>query len=195
MTMELVGEAKAEVEREYGLMIRSTSIAFAGGLLFAFVLGCALSAGTPGVMSLTNPTLILYPSFAMFFLVALVLTRMGFVRVTAVRTGEIDMRYYRTFSEGEEPEHMRVVTRHFLNLFEMPLLLHVVVILAFITHLVSAFLVGLAWAYVVLRYAHAYIHLTTNHVPTRLSAYASSGLVLLVMWVTLLIQLLRSSAV
>jgi hypothetical protein len=45
---------------------------------------------------------------------------------------------------------------------------------------------------VALRYVHSVIHLTSNHVPLRLSAYASSGVVLLVTWGTLLVQLLRA---
>lgn len=183
---------KQRIEAQYVLMLQSVGIAVTGGFLAAFGLASALSAGSGSVLSAAPPTLVLYPVFAMFFLVATVLTRMGLLRVNAVRRGEVSIDFYKTYDVGAEPESMRVVTRHFINLFEMPLLFYVVVILAHITNQVSYLMIGLAWTYVALRYVHSIIHLTSNHVPLRFSAYASSGLVLLATWVTLLVQLLRT---
>ena len=139
-----------------------------------------------------NPTLILYPCFVMFLLVAFVLGRLAYMRLTAVRNKEMNIRFYRTYSEGQEPEDIRAVTRHFINLFEMPVLFYVGVILIYITHQVSYVLVGLAWAYVAIRLVHSAIHLGSNDVNLRFSAYFASGFVLLVMWATLLVQLVRS---
>ncbi len=142
-----------------------------------------------------NPTLILYPCFVMFLLVAFVLGRMAYMRVTAVRNREMNIKFYRTYSEGQEPEAIRAVTRHFINLFEMPVLFYVVVIMIYITGQVSYVLVGLAWTYVAVRLVHSAIHLTSNDVNLRFSAYFASAVVLLVMWGTLLVQLLRAAPV
>lgn len=190
--MERVGRS-AQIEAQYRLLLKSAGAALVGGLVLAVALAKLLAGGAASVGAAAPPRLVFYPAFAMFFLVAVVLSRMGFLRVNAVRRGEMPLSFYRTFDRGEEPEPLRVVTRQFINLFEMPLLFHVVVIFAFITNQVTYLFVGLAWAYVLLRYVHTAIHLTSNHVPLRLSAYASSGLVLLVAWVTLLVQLLRAS--
>jgi hypothetical protein len=138
------------------------------------------------------PNLILYPVFAMFFLVAAVLARMAKLRVGAVGSGEVNVKYYRAYQGGEEPEHMRVVTRHFINLFEVPVLFYVVVILTYITQQVSYWMIGCAWAYVAARYVHSYIHLTSNDVLTRFRVFVGSGLVLLVMWVSLLVKLITA---
>jgi hypothetical protein len=138
------------------------------------------------------PNLILYPVFAMFFLVAAVLARMGKLRVGAVGSGEVSVKYYRAYQGGEEPEHMRIVTRHFINLFEVPVLFYVVVILTYITGQVSYWLVGCAWAYVAARYIHSYVHLTSNDVLMRFRIFIGSGLILLVMWVSLLVELMRA---
>ena len=135
---------------------------------------------------------ILYPVFAMFALVAGVLGRMAQLRFGAVRRGEMDPRYYKTYQGGEEPEHMRVVTRHFINLFEMPVMFYVAVILTYITHQSSGWMVGCAWAYVAMRYAHSYVHLTSNDVLTRFRLYIGSGIVLIVMWGSLLVRLLAA---
>jgi len=135
---------------------------------------------------------ILYPVFAMFALVAGVLGRMAQLRFGAVRRGEMDPRYYKTYQGGEEPEHMRVVTRHFLNLFEMPVVFYVTVILAYVTHQVGTWMVACAWVYVAMRYAHSYVHLTSNDVLTRFRLYIGSCLVLVVMWMSLLVRLLTA---
>lgn len=137
-----------------------------------------------------SPTLILYPVFPMVFLVFFVLMRMRSLRFAAVHGGEISATYYRAFQGEEEPEALRVVTRHFINLFEMPILFYVVVIMIYVTHQVSHWLVGCAWGYVALRYVHTWIHLTANDVMKRVVVYFTSGAVLLVMWITLLVQLL-----
>lgn len=142
-------------------------------------------------MTESSPTQILYPAFALFYLTAFVLFRMGYLRFTAVSRGEMDPRFYRTYDEGQEPPHMRVVTRHFINLFEMPLLFYVGTILAYVTGQGAPWLVGCAWAYVALRYLHSYVHLGTNDVLTRFRVYGASGMVLVVMWTSLLVGLVR----
>ncbi len=143
---------------------------------------------------MTNPARvqILYPVFAMFYLVAFVLVRMARMRFGAVQRREMDPRFYRTYDEGQEPPHMRVVTRHFINLFEMPLLFYVVAIMTYVTDQVTYWMVGCGWAYVAVRYLHSWVHLGSNDVLTRFRVYGLSGLVLLVMWTSLLVQLVRA---
>ena len=135
---------------------------------------------------MSDPSAILYPAFAMFALLVGVLIRLQFARFGAVGRGEMDGRYYRTYQGGAEPKHMAVITRHFSNLLEMPTLFHVVLILTFVTHQVSLWQVGCAWAYVALRYAHSFVHLTSNNVIVRFRLYIASGVVLVVMWAGLL---------
>ena len=143
-------------------------------------------------MSEAPPNLILYPIFAMFLLVAIVLLRMRSMRFAAVRNRQLSAEYYRAFQGGEEPEPLRVIARHFSNLFEVPVLFYVGVLMTYITHQVTYWMVGCAWMYVALRYVHSYVHLTSNNVIVRFSVYFSSGFVLLVMWSTLFVQLVRS---
>lgn len=136
--------------------------------------------------------LILYPAFAMFALVAGVLAYMGRLRFGAVSRGEMDPRFYKTYEGGEEPERMRVVTRHFINLFEVPVLFYVVVIMTYVTHLTNTWMIACAWAYVAARYLHSYVHLTSNDVLTRFRVYIASGAILLVMWASLFARLMVS---
>src|SRR3569832_1185274 len=121
---------------------------------------------------------ILYPLFAMIALVWAVFMRMAQVRYGAVRRGEMNPAFYKTYQGEDEPEHMRVVTRHFINLFEMPVMFYVVVLATYASHQVSGWMTGCAWAYVASRYAHSVVHLTSNDVLTRFRLYLLSGLVL-----------------
>jgi hypothetical protein len=138
------------------------------------------------------PNQILYPVFAMFVLTFAVLARMRSMRFAAVRSGAVDMRFYRAFAEGTEPEPLRVVGRHFVNLFEVPVLFYVGALMTYATHQTTWWLVGCAWLFVALRCAHTAVHLTSNEVRTRVAVYFASGLVLCVFWATLFVQLVRS---
>lgn len=143
-------------------------------------------------MESLSPNHILYPVFAMFILVAAVLLRMRSMRFAAVRNKDVRASYYRAYQGDDEPEPLRVIARHFSNLFEVPVLFYVGAIMTYITHQVSYWLVFCAWTYVVLRYMHTYIHLTSNNVIVRFSVYFASGFILTVMYASLLVQLLRA---
>lgn len=144
------------------------------------------------MLATVAPDLILYPVFAMFLLVTGVLLRMRSMRFAAIRRGEIDVAFYRAFPEGVEPEPLRVVARHFANLFEMPVLFYVGVLMAHATGHVSVWLVACAWLYVALRCVHTFVHLGSNAVPVRFSAYFASNFALLLLWGTLFVQILRA---
>ena len=136
---------------------------------------------------------ILYPVFAMFALTAFALFRLGIMRLMAVKKRDIDIRFFKTYRDYEEPEKLRIASRHLVNLFEVPMLFYVVVILILVTEQASAMLVGLAWAYVAARYLHTFIHLTSNKVLVRFRVFIFSFLLLLVMWVTFAVQVIRTA--
>jgi len=131
---------------------------------------------------------LVYPMAAMVLLTAVVLVRMVLGRVAAVRRGEVDARYYKTF-EGEKGEARKAAqhTRHFVNLFESPVLFYAACITAMVTGQGTGVIVWLAWAYVICRVAHAFVHLGSNRIPPRMVIYGASWLVLLAIWGTLVI--------
>ncbi len=137
---------------------------------------------------------LVYPMAAMVLLTTLVLVRMVHGRVAAVRRGEMDARFYKTFQGDEgEPRDAAQRTRHFVNLFESPVLFYAGCITAMVTGQGSGAIVWLAWAFVVCRVAHALIHLGSNRIPPRMAAYGASWVVLLAIWGTLVVGVLSSS--
>lgn len=127
---------------------------------------------------------ILYPLFAMFVLTAFCLFRLAALRFSAVRQGEVEPKFFKLYRDASEPDHLRVYSRHLTNLFEAPVLFYVIVITAFVTEQSGILPLILAWVYVLLRYAHSYIHLTSNRVLTRFRLFALSWVVLVALWLT-----------
>jgi hypothetical protein len=74
--------------------------------------------------------------------------------------------------------------------FQLPLLFYVVVILAWVTRTADTLFVVLEWLFVLLRLAHAYVHTTSNHVPTRFKVFAAGMFVLIAMWILLAVKIL-----
>ena len=130
-------------------------------------------------MTVTN---LIYPMAAMVLLTAFVLIKMYRARVAAVRSGQIEVEYFRLHQGAREPESSLKFSRHFINLFEVPTLFYVACLGAMIAGVVTPVMVGLAWVYVLIRIAHAYIHLGANRLRFRRNAFAIGWLVLLGMW-------------
>jgi hypothetical protein len=126
----------------------------------------------------------LLPVFGMFLLTVICTFRLGYLRFSAVRRGEVDPRYFRAYRGYEEPEKLRVHSRHLVNLFETPVLFYVIAIIALITGQGGLLPVVLAWTYVTLRYGHSWVHLTSNRVLLRFRLFALSMFVLVALWIT-----------
>lgn len=68
------------------------------------------------------------------------------------------------------------------NLFEIPVLFFAAILTIYATGIATGLLLGLAWAFVILRVFHSLIQLTSNAVMQRFFAYAASTFVLWAMW-------------
>ena len=129
---------------------------------------------------------LIYPMAAMVLLTIVVLYRMVRGRVAAVRSGAVDARFYKTHQgENTEPHRVAQNARHFTNLFENPVLFYVACVVAMVSGLGGTPMLVLAWLFVATRIVHAVIHLTSNRIPQRVTAYASSWTVLAAMWLWL----------
>ena len=109
---------------------------------------------------------------------------MGVKRYTAVKSGSVDPSFYKLY-RGEEPDNIRALSRHLVNLLEAPMLFYVGSIIAFVTGQSGILLLGLAWVYVGLRLVHSYIHLGSNVVIWRFKVFVTSMAVLMVFLVVI----------
>ena len=127
---------------------------------------------------------LVYPMLALVLLTFGVLIALFRSRVRMVREGLAPVSYFRVFQGSPEPEFAAKPARHFTNLFEAPTIFYAGCLAAMVTGVTGTWVVALAWAYVAMRYLHAFIHLGGNRVRYRLRAYFVSWLCLLALWIT-----------
>ena len=119
----------------------------------------------------------------------LVLLLIPIKRFRAGFSGEITGEDFRFGESARVPGHVSIPNRNYMNLLELPMLFYVLCLSLFVTGTVTALERDLAWLYVGLRVAHSVVHLTVNHIYTRLTIFAVSNLVLGVAWVFFFVEI------
>lgn len=133
-----------------------------------------------------SDTALLYPLFAMVFVTFGASFWLISARFKAAKAGETKLSYFK-FNQGETPNYAKQAEQHYINLFEMPVLFYVLILLAFVTQITHFGLIILAWMYVAMRLAHTYVHLGSNHVLHRMRTFLASKIILVLMWLWVLI--------
>lgn len=134
---------------------------------------------------------LVFPMLAMVLLticVALVLFR---ARLRSVREGHTPVSYFRVFHGSLEPEFLAKPTRHYVNLFETPVLFYAGCLAAMVVGATGPVAQWLAWGYVAARLLHAWIHLGANRVRHRLRAFAVGLICLLGLWISIAVSVIQ----
>lgn len=129
-----------------------------------------------------NKELILLPVVAMVVLTATVWCRLYVVRIREMRARRIRAQDLASRGAGTTLLANTGPADNFMNLFEMPVLFYVLMVLLYVTNLGDSLYLSLASSFVALRCAHSAIHVTYNRVMHRFLAYAASSAVLWIMW-------------
>lgn len=130
-----------------------------------------------------NSTYILWPMCALAFLTFLVMLLIPIRRFRAGFAGKVTFKDFRFGESPAVPGDVSIPNRNYMNLLEAPTLFYVVCIATYVAQLVDPAMIVLAWVYFGLRVLHSVIHLTYNNVKHRLTLFAASNVVLVVMWV------------
>lgn len=125
---------------------------------------------------------ILIPMFLEVALTFVLLFWMGFARLAAIRGGQTRVADI-ALGQPNWPTRETQIANAYNNQFQLPVLFYVVTILALIFHKADIFFVALAYLFVALRIAHAWVHTGTNVVPRRFQLFVAGGVVLMLMWV------------
>lgn len=133
----------------------------------------------------------IYPLFSMVLLTFVVATVMMRRRISAVQNREVPLDYFKTYSMEIKSEKMLAASRHFSNLFEIPVLFYVACTICILLPWTNLFLFSLSWGFVLARIFHAYIHLTTNKIKLRMRAFMASYLILMIMWTVITFGVLQ----
>jgi hypothetical protein len=125
----------------------------------------------------------LFPMFALAGWTALVLLLIPMVRIRSAVRREVVADDFRYGESAAVPSYVSLPNRNYMNLLELPMLFYVACLLLYVAAGASPLTIAVAWTYVALRVVHSAIHLSYNHVIHRLVAFATSNVVLLVLWV------------
>lgn len=132
---------------------------------------------------------ILLPVFAQVLLVLLIALLMGQRRAAAVKAREV-RRDEVILGQKNWPAKAQAASNAYANQFELPVLFFALIPLAIITRKADLLFVVLSWLFVLSRYAHAGIYVTSNALPFRFGAFLVGVLILLAMWVIFAIRVL-----
>jgi hypothetical protein len=133
--------------------------------------------------------MVLLPVFVQVALTFGLLFWMAYTRRTSLSRGELKVRDI-ALRQPAWPARATQASNSFDSQFQIPLLFYVLVILAWITKQADLLFVVMAWIFVLSRLAHAYVHTTSNHVPTRFNIFSLGVIVLLIMWIIFVVRIL-----
>ncbi len=129
----------------------------------------------------------IYPMFTMVILTFIVGCLAAKCRFSSLRSGEINLKYFKLMAGQDVPELVTKTTRCFNNMFEIPVLFYVACSLYLSLGIDSLVGIVFAWLFVALRVAQVYIHITYNQIIHRMSAFWGAFLCVMVLWTNLLV--------
>lgn len=127
-----------------------------------------------------DSSLILWPVLAQIILTIVMYILLGVRKARAVKARLVDIKEA-ALNNKAWPADVVKVSNNIANQFETPILFYVLCILLYVIGGVGVTAVALAWAYVLSRYAHAVVHVGSNHVLTRFRIFLFSIVVLFAM--------------
>ena len=133
--------------------------------------------------------MVLLPVFVLVGLTFALLLGMASARTRALSSREIS---FKDIALGQQNWQLRAtqIGNCFKNQFELPVLFYVLIALALPLRRADLFIVLMSWVFVVTRFAHAGIFVTSNNVGRRSMAWFAGVLVLFAMWIYFSLKLL-----
>ena len=133
--------------------------------------------------------MILLPVFVQVFLTFALLMGMAVGRGQALSSGETKLRDI-ALRQPNWPARATAIGNCFSNQFEIPVLFYVLIALAMPLRHADLIIVMLSWVFVVTRFAHAGIFVTSNDVRTRSLAWFAGVIVVFAMWLYFALKIL-----
>jgi len=133
--------------------------------------------------------MVLLPVFVLVGLTFFLMLWMVTARTRAVKARETSVKDIAA-GQAKYPARVAQIGNCFSNQFEVPLLFYFLIALALPLRRADLFIVLMSWVFVVTRFAHAGIFVTSNDVRTRSLAWFAGVIVLFVMWLYFALKIL-----
>ena len=129
----------------------------------------------------------LWPMFAHVALIYALYFLLSKRRFAAVRAGRAKAAQFR--ENRSEPDESVAARNSLANQFELPILFYVASILLYLVDADNLATVALGWLFVLSRYAHAYVHVTSNRLRYRRPAFIVGFVAVGLLWAWLAVWL------
>ena len=133
--------------------------------------------------------MVLLPVFVLVGLAFFLLLWMATARTQALKARETSLKDI-ALRQPNWPARTTQIGNCFSNQFEIPVLFYVLIALALPLRHADLIIVMLSWVFVVTRFAHAGIFITSNDVRTRSLAWFAGVIVVFVMWLYFALKIL-----
>ena len=128
-------------------------------------------------------TLILYPAILMMILTLFLYVKNYLDNVKAKKSNAIKFSYFKIY-EGEVPDYVSISRQTLKNQFELPIFFYFLTAIILVFDQVSQLDLIFGWIFVISRYVHCYIRLSSNYVPYRAKVF-KLGIIILIVWWTI----------
>jgi hypothetical protein len=132
---------------------------------------------------------VLLPVFVLIGLAFALLLGMAAARTRSLRSGETRFEDI-ALREPNWSARATQIANCFSNQFEVPVLFYVLIALALPLRHADLVIVVLSWVFVLTRFVHAGIFVTSNNVPQRGMAWFAGVVVLMAMWIYFALRIL-----
>jgi hypothetical protein len=143
----------------------------------------------PSILNNIGMPELIYPLLTFIGFTLLYMPIASCARIRAILSGRLKIKQFKLMNLGDDEEFVTKTTRHFNNLFEVPVLFYVLILLALFIKIEGTLFVNLAWGFVFFRVIQCFIHITYNNVMHRFAAFLLSLLCLAVFFINLLLNL------
>ncbi len=133
--------------------------------------------------------MVLLPLFVQVGLTFALLIGMVALRRQTLVSGETKIREI-ALGQPNWPVRATQVGNCYRNQFELPMLLYILIALALPLRHADLFIVLMSWLFVITRFVHAGVFVTSNDLGRRSMAWLAGVLVLLVMWLYFALKML-----
>ena len=132
--------------------------------------------------------LVTYPAFALIFLTLFLYVKNRIVVKSAYQSKELEPSYFKTY-EGKAPHYVETSRQTLKNQFELPVIFYFNILLLINFETISILELILCWLFSISRYLHAYIRLSSNHVPYRAMIFTFGVFIICILSIDILITI------
>ena len=132
--------------------------------------------------------LVTYPAFALIFLTLFLYVKNTIDAKSAYQSKELEPSYFKTY-QGKAPHYVETSRQTLKNQFELPVIFYFYILLLMNFETISILELILCWLFSISRYLHAYIRLSSNHVPYRAMIFTFGVFIICILSIDILIKI------